>query len=55
MELYPFQVSYHIITVYNGNLPFDIKDVGTVHTTLLNTTSTWVADGTNSCLRAIEM
>lgn len=37
----------------NGNLPSDIKDVRLLYTTLLNTTSTSVADGTNSCLLAI--
>jgi hypothetical protein len=30
----------NFFTVYNGNLPFDVKDVGILHTTLLNATST---------------
>jgi hypothetical protein len=40
---------------YNVNLPFDLKDVGVLYTTLLNTISTGEADGTNSFLCAIVM
>jgi hypothetical protein len=54
-EIVTISFSYHVVTVYNGNLPFDVKDVGILYITLLNTTSTEATDGTNLCFRAIAM